>query len=55
MPKKTFTTEQIISKLREVEVQIGQDQSIPGVCKAIGVAKQIYDRRRNLHSGMKID
>ncbi len=44
MPKKTFTTEQINSKLREAEVLISQGQTIPAVCKVIGVTEQTYYR-----------
>jgi hypothetical protein len=39
MAKKTFTTEQIISKLREAEVLISQGQAVPATCKVIGVTE----------------
>jgi putative transposase len=55
MTKKTFTTEQIISKLREAEVLISQGQTIPTMCKAIGVTDQTYYRWRKAYGGMKID
>jgi putative transposase len=55
MPKKTFTTEQIISKLREAEVLISQGQTIPVVCKSIGIAEQTYYRWRRAYGGLKID
>jgi len=55
MPKKTFTTEQIISKLREAEVLISQGQTVPAACKAIGVTDQTYYRWRKAYGGMKID
>lgn len=55
MSKKTFTTEQIISKLREAEVLISQGQTIPNMCKAIGVTEQTYYRWRKAYGGMKID
>lgn len=42
MPKKIFTIEQIISKLREGEVLLGQGQAVPVVCKTLGMAEQIY-------------
>jgi hypothetical protein len=37
MARKTFTAEQIISKLRKPEVLISQGQTFPVVCKATGV------------------
>ena len=55
MPKKTFTVEQIISKLREAEVLISQGQTVPAVCKVIGVTDQTYYRWRKAYGGMKID
>jgi transposase-like protein len=55
MPKKTFTTEQIISKLREAEVLLSQGQTVPAACKAIGVAEQTYYRWRKSYGGLKID
>jgi predicted transcriptional regulator YheO len=44
MARKTFTTEQIISKLRETGVLISQGQAVPAVCKVIGVTEQTYYR-----------
>lgn len=55
MPKKTFTTEQIISKLREAEVLISQGQTVPAASKAIGVTEQTYYRWRKAYGGLKID
>jgi transposase-like protein len=55
MPKKTFTTEQIISKLREAEVLLSQGQTVPAACKVIGVAEQTYYRWRKVYGGLKID
>jgi putative transposase len=55
MPKKNYTTEQIISKLREAEVLISQGQTILQVCKAIGVSEQTFYRWRKAYGGLKID
>jgi len=55
MAKKTFTAEQIISKLREAEVLISQGQTVPVVCKALGVTDQTYYRWRKAYGGMKVD
>ena len=55
MAEKTFTTEQIISKLREAEVLISQGQTIPNVCKVMGVTDQTYYRWRKAYGEMKID
>ncbi len=55
MPKKTFTTEQIISKLRQAEVLLSQGQTVPAACKAIGVVEQTYYRWRKSYGGLKVD
>ena len=36
MPKRRFTTEQIIAKLREAEVEIAKGLGVPVACKKIG-------------------
>ncbi len=40
MPKKKHTPEEIISKLRQVDVLAAQGQSIATAVKAIGVSQQ---------------
>ncbi len=55
MPKKTFTTEQIISKLREGEILLSQGQTVPVVCKTLGIAEQTYYRWRKSDGRLKID
>jgi transposase-like protein len=55
MPKKIFTTEQIISRLREGEVLLSQGQTVPAVCKTLGIAEQTYYRWRKAYGGLKID
>lgn len=55
MAHKSFTTEQIINKLREAEVLISQGQTVPTASKAIGVTDQTYYRWRKAYGGLKID
>ena len=52
MGRKTFTAEQIIFKLREVEVLVGQGSSIAEACRKIAVAEQTYYRWRKEYGGM---
>ena len=42
MPRKSFTPEQIIAKLRQIEVLISQGQSVAGGCRAAGISEQSY-------------
>ncbi|WP_280177460.1 transposase [Microvirga pakistanensis] len=46
MPKKRFSSEQIIAKLRQIEVQLAQGKSIALVCKEAGISEQSYHRWR---------
>ena len=55
MPRKYFTSEQIIHKLREAEVELAQKKPMAQVCKKIGVTEQTYYRWRNQYGGMKAD
>ena len=52
MGKARYTTEQIIVKLREIEVLCGQGNSIAeAVCQA-GITEQTYYRWRKEYGGM---
>jgi len=52
MGRKTFSAEQIILKLREVEVQVNQGTSIAEACRKIAVSEQTYYRWRKKYGGM---
>jgi putative transposase len=54
MPRKRFTSEQIISKLREAEVDLGQGESLPDVCRALAVSEQTFYRWRKEFGGLKL-
>jgi putative transposase len=55
MPKKGYTPEQIINKLREAEVLIAQGSAISAVSKKIGVSDYTYYRWRKEYGGMRVD
>ena len=40
MPKKRFSPEQIIAKLRQIEVQLAQGKSVALACKDAAIAEQ---------------
>ena len=52
MPKKRFSPEQIIGKLREAEVLLSQDKTTAEVCRALNVSEQTYYRWRKEYGGM---
>ena len=55
MARTRFTAEQIIHKLREADVLIGQGLKVPEVCRRLGVSDKTYYRWRSAYGGMKVD
>ncbi len=55
MARKRYTAEQIITKLREAEVELAKGQSTPQVCKKLGVSEQTYYRWRKEYGGLRVD
>ena len=55
MAKKIFTLEQIIFKLREVEVLVGQGETVASACRSIAVTEQTYYRWRKEYGGMRTE
>jgi len=55
MAKKGYTSEQIINKLREAEIQLQQGASIAVISKAIGVSSHTYYRWRREYGGLRIE
>lgn len=55
MPKKTFTPEEIISKLREAEVLLSQGQPIGAVCRGLEISEQTYYRWRKEYGGLRTE
>ena len=53
MARKRHTAEQIIHKLREAEVALGQGKNVKAVCKQLEVTEQTYYRWRRDFGGMK--
>ena len=55
MKKKGFTAEQIIGKLREAEVLLGQGSTVGEVSCKLGVTEQTYYRWRREYGGMRVE
>lgn len=55
MPKKGYTPEQVIHKLREAEVLLSQGNTLGITCKKIGVSEFTYYRWRKEYGGMRIE
>ena len=55
MARKIYSPEQIIRKLRETEVYIGEGMTAREAARQIGVTEQTYYRWRKEYGGMRIE
>ena len=55
MRKKRYLADEIVNKLRQLEVLLSQGQTVSQACKTIGVTDQTYYRWRKEYGGLKID
>jgi transposase-like protein len=55
MPRKRHKAEEIVAKLRQVEVLSGQGQSVAEAIRSIGVTEVTYYRWRAEYGGLKGD
>jgi len=55
MARKRFTSEQIITMLREAEVLMSKGSTVIEVARKLGIAEQTYYRWRKVYGGMRID
>ena len=52
--RKRFTAEQIITKLREAEIYLGQGKTIQEASRMLAISEQTYYRWRREYGGMDI-
>lgn len=55
MPKKVYTAEQIVGKLRQVEVLIGQGRTVALACREAEISEQTFYRWRKEYGGLQIE
>ena len=55
MPRKRHTAEEIINKLREVEVIIAAGGTVAEAVRRIGVSEQTFYRWRSEYGGLRVD
>ena len=55
MPTKRYSTDQIVSKLRQAEVELGRGLRVPQMCKKLGSSEQTYYRWRKEYGGLWLD
>lgn len=55
MARKRHTPEQIITKLRQVEVAAARGETVANAVRQIGVTEQTYYRWRSEYGGLSLD
>ena len=55
MPRKRHKPEEIVAKLRQVDVLASQGQSVADAVRSIGVTEVTYYRWRQEYGGLKVD
>jgi putative transposase len=55
MPRKKYTPEEIVAKLRQVDVLVSQGQAIADAVRQIGVSEVTYYRWRQEYGGLKTE
>ena len=55
MPKRTFTPEQSVGKLRQIEVLVSQGKTAPVACREAGIVDQTYYRWRREYGGLQLE
>ena len=55
MPRKSHKPEEIVTKLRQVDVLVSQGQGVADAVRSIGVTEVTYYRWRQEYGGLKTD
>ena len=54
MPTKRYSTDQVVSKLRQAEVELGRRLRVPQMCRKLGSSEQTYCRWRKEDGGLRL-
>ena len=52
--RRSYTPEQIITKLREAEIYLSQGKTVKEACKQLEISEQTYYRWRREYGGMDV-
>jgi len=55
MGQKRHGSDEIISKLRQADIELGKGRKVPEVCKSLEITEQTYYRWRQKYGGMQPD
>ncbi len=55
MARKRHSTEEVIKKLREAEIALGQGHPLGEICKKLAITQQTYSRWRKEYGGLRVE
>jgi transposase-like protein len=55
MARKRYKPEEVVNKLREVDVALATGKTVAEACRSIGVTEHTYYRWRREYGGLKVD
>ncbi len=55
LTQKRYSGPQIVARLRQADVLIGQGKTVPELCKELEISQQTYYRWRQKYRGMSAD
>ncbi len=55
MARKRHSTEEVIKKLREAEIGLGQGHTLGEICKKLAITEQTYYRWRKEYGGLRVE
>ena len=55
MAKKKYSAEQVISILRQAEVELSKGKDLDSVCRGLEIHKQTFYRWRKEYGGLEVD
>jgi len=55
MPTKKYKPEQIVSLLRQIEVEVANGKATPQACREAGITEQSYYRWRKEYGRLRLD
>jgi CAAX protease family protein len=54
MSRKTYTHEQIVARLSQIDAAVAQGQALPSACREAGLSEKSYFRLRRKHAGLQL-
>ena len=55
MLRKPYTPEEILQRLRTVELDTGKGLAVLDACWKLGITEQTYDRWKKEYGGLRVD